>query len=78
MRPFATKGKRSHQRVEKLVFDTLADVEKSEMKFVSLCAEAYVDTPSRDWQKHKIAVISVKNGDFLIAYACIFLLLKTI
>ena len=51
---------------------------KSEMKFVSLCAEAYVDTPSRDWQKHKIAVISVKNGDFLMAYACIFLLLKTI
>ena len=24
------------------------------MKFFSLCAEAYIDTPSRGWKKHKI------------------------
>jgi len=46
------------------------------MKFVSLCAELYIGTASRDWQKHKIAVISVKNGDFLIAFTLYFSLTK--
>ena len=42
------------------------------MKFVNLSAEAYIDTPSSSWQKHKIAVISVKNGDFLSIFVVIF------
>ena len=41
------------------------------MKFVNLSAEAYIDTPSSSWQKHKIAVISVKNGDFLSIFVVI-------
>jgi hypothetical protein len=41
------------------------------MKFVNLSAEAYIDTPSSSWQKHKIAVISVKNGDFLTIFVVI-------
>ena len=31
---------------------------ESEIKFVNRHAEAYVDTPSADWQKHKNAVIT--------------------
>ena len=41
------------------------------MKFVNLSAEAYIDTPSSSWQKHKIAVISVKKGDFLSIFVVI-------
>ena len=41
------------------------------MKFVNLSAEAYIDTPSSSWQKHKIAVISVKNSDFLSIFVVI-------
>ena len=52
------------QLVEKLVFRQAGRGRRSELKFVNRHAEAYVDTPSADWQKHKIVVISVKKRRF--------------